>query len=65
MSGDPAHDLCLRLLPETLERIRADRKGAHVRVAQLLEVIERRLLDPDLDVPVMMRASEQRDKPHR
>ncbi len=62
MSGDPAHDLCLRLLPETLERIRADRKRAPVRVAKLMKVIERRLLYPDPDVPAMMRDSDQRDR---
>ena len=59
--GDPARDLCLRLAEDTFKRIRADRQRASVRVAQLLEVIEERLLDPDLDVQQMLRAAGQRD----
>ena len=60
--GDQARDLCLRLVEDTLERIRADRKRASVRVAELLEVIEERLLDPDLDVDALMRDAGQRDR---
>ena len=60
-SGDAAWDLCRRLAGETLERIRELRRQASVRVAQLLEVIEQRLLDPDLDVNDLLRECGLRD----
>ena len=50
MGGDRARELCLRLQEETLRRIHEDRKRASVRVAELLAMIEQRLLDPDLKV---------------
>lgn len=59
--ADLPEDLCRRLAEETRERIRADRGRASVRVAQLLAVIEERLLDPELDVQEMLRAAGQRD----
>ncbi len=59
---DPAKELCRRLAVETLDRIRADRKRASVRVAKLLAVIEERLLDPDFDVNALLRECGHRDK---
>lgn len=59
---DPARALCRRLVTETLDRIREDRRRASVRVAELLAVIEERLLDPDFDVSVLLRECGLRDK---
>ncbi len=59
---DPARELCRRLMAETLQRIRRDRRRASVRVAELLAVIEERLLDPDFDVTALLRECGQRDK---
>lgn len=59
---DPATELCQRLQGETLERIRAHRRGASVQVARLLALIEERLLDPDLTVSALRRWCGERDK---
>ncbi len=54
--------MCLRLAEDIRKRIRADRKRASVKVAQLLDVIDRMLLDPDLTVDSLLRECGQRNK---
>ncbi len=59
---DHATKLRRSLQKETLERIRADRKRAPVRVAELLAMLERRIFHPDLTVKSLRRWCEQHDK---
>ncbi len=53
--------LCLRLQEETLARIRADCQRASAAVVQLLEMIEQRLFDEELDVNALLRWCGRRD----
>ena len=55
MFRDQARELCQRMAEETLERIRADRKRASVRVAAMLETIELLLLEADLQVAAVQK----------
>ncbi len=59
---DHATKLRRRLEGDTLKRIRADRRRASVRVAQLLAKLEKRIFHPDLNVESLRRWCDQLDK---
>ena len=59
---DEARHLSVRLLDEAAREIRQDRHGTSPPVARMLEVLEGRLFDPELDVAALLRWSGQRDK---
>ncbi len=61
MPRETPWELCRRMAEDTLKRIREDRRTASVRVARLLDTLEEKLFDSDLQVEDLRRASGELD----